>query len=220
MRSGWCLSSFLSFSSFLSQHPLKKTQPLFKNPSKNDIERIQEYVIASIYTLIAPRRLLDYTKFKLRKIDEEQDNYMEKNKFVFNQYKTKKKYDKQIIELTKQLRKVDETADSLDELQERKINLTNSLNKVDERVGEIDSRSKKWIDSDAFWGQYAIRSRTRLSAHRTIRYSTGRMVSTVAVAQLVRASDCGSEGWGFKSPQPPFLLPSALSKIISAIAKI
>ena len=26
---------------------------------------------------------------------------------------------------------------------------------------------------------------------------------TVAVAQLVRASDCGSEGRGFESPQPP-----------------
>ena len=55
----------------------------------------------------------------------------------------KKKYDKQIIELTKQLRKVDETADSLDELQERKINLTNSLNKVDERVGEIATLSEQ-----------------------------------------------------------------------------
>lgn len=28
----------------------------------------------------------------------------------------------------------------------------------------------------------------------------------VAVAQLVRASDCGSEGRGFKSPQPPLLV--------------
>ena len=56
----------------------------------------------------------------------------------------KKKYDKQIIELTKQLRKVDETADSLDELQERKINLTNSLNKVDERVGEIATLSEQY----------------------------------------------------------------------------
>ena len=55
----------------------------------------------------------------------------------------KKKYDKKIIELTKQLRKVDETADSLDELQERKINLTNSLNKVDERVGEIATLSEQ-----------------------------------------------------------------------------
>jgi DNA repair exonuclease SbcCD ATPase subunit len=56
----------------------------------------------------------------------------------------KKKYDKKIIELTKQLRKVDETADSLDELQERKINLTNSLNKVDERVGEIATLSEQY----------------------------------------------------------------------------
>ena len=29
----------------------------------------------------------------------------------------------------------------------------------------------------------------------------------VAVAQLVRAPDCGSGGRGFKSPQPPFLTP-------------
>ena len=28
-------------------------------------------------------------------------------------------------------------------------------------------------------------------------------IDTVAVAQLVRASDCGSEGRGFESPQPP-----------------
>ena len=32
---------------------------------------------------------------------------------------------------------------------------------------------------------------------------------TVAVAQLVRASDCGSEGRGFKSPQPPLEQHSA-----------
>ena len=56
----------------------------------------------------------------------------------------KKKYDKKIIELTKQLKKVDETAESLDELQERKINLTNSLNKVDERVGEIATLSEQF----------------------------------------------------------------------------
>ena len=63
---------------------------------------------------------------------------------VRKNYSDKKKYDKQIIELTKQLRKVDETADSLDELQESKINLTNSLNKVDERVGEIATLSEQY----------------------------------------------------------------------------
>ena len=32
----------------------------------------------------------------------------------------------------------------------------------------------------------------------------GRVLAMVAVAQLVRAPDCGSGGWGFKSPQSPF----------------
>lgn len=32
-----------------------------------------------------------------------------------------------------------------------------------------------------------------------------REFNTVAVAQLVRASDCDSEGRGFESPQPPLL---------------
>ena len=56
----------------------------------------------------------------------------------------KKTEDKNIISLTKQLKKVDDTADSLDELQERKINLSNSLNKVDERVGEIATLSEQY----------------------------------------------------------------------------
>ncbi len=58
--------------------------------------------------------------------------------------KEKKEKDKKIIDLTKQLRKVDETAESLDELQERKVNLTNSLNNVDERVGEIATLSEQY----------------------------------------------------------------------------
>lgn len=82
----------------------KKVNGLWKSPNKNDLMAIQDYIIASIYTQIPPRRLLDYTKFKLRKIDEEQDNYMDKNKFVFNQYKTKKKYDKQTVNVPNTLK--------------------------------------------------------------------------------------------------------------------
>ena len=55
----------------------------------------------------------------------------------------KKECDKEIIGLTKQLKKVDETADSISELEERKVTLTNSLNAVDERVGEIATLSKQ-----------------------------------------------------------------------------
>ena len=58
--------------------------------------------------------------------------------------KEKKSEDKKVIELTKKLKKVDTSADSLDELEERKVNLTNSLNKVDERVGEIATLSERF----------------------------------------------------------------------------
>ena len=58
--------------------------------------------------------------------------------------KEKKSEDKKIIDLTKQLKKVDESAESLDELQERKANLTNSLNNVDDRVGEIATLSEQY----------------------------------------------------------------------------
>jgi len=57
--------------------------------------------------------------------------------------KDKKEEDKRIIDLTKQLRKVDETADSISELEERKAELTNSLDSIDERVGEIATLSKQ-----------------------------------------------------------------------------
>jgi len=56
----------------------------------------------------------------------------------------KKEEDKRIIDLTKQLRKVDETADSISELEERKAELTNSLDSIDERVGEIATLSKQF----------------------------------------------------------------------------
>lgn len=39
---------------------------------------------------------------------------------------------------------------------------------------------------------------------RTLLRCDDRSDNAVAVAQLVRASDCGSEGRGFESPQPPF----------------
>jgi DNA repair exonuclease SbcCD ATPase subunit len=57
---------------------------------------------------------------------------------------SKKEEDKKIISLTKKLKKVDDTADGIDELEERKVNLTNSLNKVDERVGEIATLSEQF----------------------------------------------------------------------------
>ena len=56
----------------------------------------------------------------------------------------KKREDKKIISFTKQLKKVDTSADSLDELLERQKDLTNSLTHVDERVGEIALQSENF----------------------------------------------------------------------------
>jgi hypothetical protein len=55
---------------------------------------------------IPPRRLMDYTNFKMREINKETDNYMDKNTFVFNAYKTAKVYGKQTVVIPVQLRNI------------------------------------------------------------------------------------------------------------------
>ena len=82
----------------------KKVQPLWKSPTLKDLDVIQDYIIACLYTMIPPRRLLDYTEFKIRDIDTKKDNYMSGDKFVFNVYKTAKKYNQQEVEIPKSLR--------------------------------------------------------------------------------------------------------------------
>jgi hypothetical protein len=77
---------------------------------KKEFARVQLYVILSCLLLIEPRRSLDYTEFKLKDIDESKDNFLkvEKRKpyFVFNQYKTAKKYGKQTQEIPAKLHKI------------------------------------------------------------------------------------------------------------------
>jgi hypothetical protein len=82
----------------------KKTKPLFESPTLKDLDAIQDYIIACLYTMIPPRRLLDYTEFKIRDIDSEKDNYMSGDKFIFNVYKTAKKYQRQEVSIPKSLR--------------------------------------------------------------------------------------------------------------------
>lgn len=86
----------------------RKVAPLFKlsQPSKKELDLMQDYVILSLYVLIPPRRLMDYTKFKVRSVDNETDNYMEKRQFVFNQYKTAKKYNRQEVAIPQKLRNI------------------------------------------------------------------------------------------------------------------
>lgn len=84
----------------------KETSPLWSKEklSTDELQRLQNYIILSLYTMIPPRRLLDYTEMKIKNIDKENDNFMEKNKLVFNKYKTAKFYGKQEVEIPLKLK--------------------------------------------------------------------------------------------------------------------
>jgi len=84
----------------------KKTQILYKTGGNDYLMDIQDFVIVSLYYLIPPRRLLDYTDFKIRNIDKEKDNYMDKSNFVFNSYKTSKTYGQQVVKIPTTLKNI------------------------------------------------------------------------------------------------------------------
>lgn len=71
----------------------KVVKPIFNDSgslSTRDLDKIQDYIIASVYVLIPPRRLLDYSDFKLKDYVEGEDNYMKNGSFYFNKFKTAK----------------------------------------------------------------------------------------------------------------------------------
>lgn len=79
-----------------------------KNITQSDLQQIQNYIIlcvlGSIY--IKPRRSKDYVDFKIKNIDTNVDNYMDKNKFFFSSYKTAKTYGKQEVDIPVQLKNI------------------------------------------------------------------------------------------------------------------
>lgn len=85
---------------------LKKNANLIykkENKTSNDLQVLQNFIILALFKLIAPRRSKDYVDFKIKNIDKEKDNYMDKGKFVFNSYKTAKTYGKQEVPIPKEL---------------------------------------------------------------------------------------------------------------------
>jgi integrase len=75
---------------------------------KADLTRLQDYLVAMLYTSQAPRRLMDYTTMKLKNYDNSKDNYIDfkAKKFVFNQYKTAGTYGRQEVAISPALLKV------------------------------------------------------------------------------------------------------------------
>lgn len=83
---------------------------LFKKQNKTnaDIQQIQSYIIVSLLggVFIPPRRSLDYCSMKIRNINKDEDNYINKNKLIFNRYKTAKTYGQQDLEIPQQLKNI------------------------------------------------------------------------------------------------------------------
>lgn len=84
---------------------------LYKKTTKSvsDLQAIQNYIIVALLggIFIAPRRSLDYVNFVIKgDIDRNKDNYIDKNKMVFNSYKTAKTYGKQEVDIPKPLKSI------------------------------------------------------------------------------------------------------------------
>ncbi len=90
----------------------KQANTLYKKGSMTNAEKqkYQDYVILALLSgiHIPVRRSKDYVDFKLRNIEEDKDNYIDKSgkKLVFNSYKTSKSYGKQTLPLPTKLRNV------------------------------------------------------------------------------------------------------------------
>ena len=78
---------------------LKKNADLLykkKNLTQSDLQEIQSFIILAVLSgiHIPVRRSKDYCDFKIKNVSEK-DNFLDKNKLVFNSYKTAKTYGKQ-----------------------------------------------------------------------------------------------------------------------------
>ena len=76
--------------------------------TSSDLQDIQNYIILCILSgkYIPPRRSKDYVDFKIKDIDKDKDNYIEKKVMVFNSYKTAKTYQRQEIPIPPELMKI------------------------------------------------------------------------------------------------------------------
>ena len=84
------------------------TAPKGATLSISDLQTIQNYIIICLLggVYIPPRRSKDFVDFKINNINKATDNYINKNKLVFNSYKTAKTYGQQEVEIPHELSKI------------------------------------------------------------------------------------------------------------------
>jgi len=98
---------------WISQDELKKiygdldkdSRPLLSKTSlkPNEFQRLQNFVILSLYVLQPPRRLQDYTEMRIKGTDDT-GNYISKTKFIFRKYKTAKAHGQEEIPINPKLK--------------------------------------------------------------------------------------------------------------------
>jgi integrase len=88
---------------------VKDMAPIMKRKIKSDddVQKMQLYVLLSLFVLIPPRRAKDWVDFVTphKEIDTEKDNYFDAKQklLVFNSYKTSAKYGKQTVNVPTKL---------------------------------------------------------------------------------------------------------------------
>ena len=79
-----------------------------KSLTPSDLQQIQNYIIMSLLggIYVPPRRSKDFVDFKIKGVDKSKDNFLDKNKMVFNSYKTAKTYGQQTLDMPKELKSI------------------------------------------------------------------------------------------------------------------
>lgn len=89
---------------------LERIKPLLKKKELNDKEYkdLQDFVILALTSGVyfPPRRSSDWVFMKIQNVDKANDNFIDKNNFVFNKYKTAKFYNQQTVDIPKDLKKI------------------------------------------------------------------------------------------------------------------
>jgi hypothetical protein len=77
-----------------------------KKMTAADYAKLQQLVLLSLYTLLPPRRSLDYTEMKWGPAEETLFNYYDGKNFTFNRFKTQNTYSTQVVPVPPELGRI------------------------------------------------------------------------------------------------------------------
>jgi len=88
----------------------KNTDLLYKKAhlTSGDLQQIQSFIIVSLLggVFIPPRRSKDLVDWKIKNVDKEKDNFLEKASIHYNSYKTAKCYGEQVVTIPVALKNI------------------------------------------------------------------------------------------------------------------